>query len=447
MTAAMTENPLVRRNESPLTMRGGAPSAMAIEQARARRDTMVQFVRDIMVRDVDYGIIPGTDKPTLLKPGAEKLATFFGLATILTIVEKIEDWSGEQHGSECLFYYVARCQLYCDEALIAESVGSCNSRESKFRWRWVPERELPHHLNKDRLANRSGGLREPAFAVKNKETGGKYGKPMSHWDRFEKAIADGTAKKVTTERDGGKKMDWWEIGETLYRVPNEDIASQINTLQKQAQKRALVGTVLIGVNASEYFTQDLDELEERAAKQAENAADDAQPPANDDDQRPPAEIFNEKWHKAIEARGLPTNKANSVLGAILQKKNKTLDNAHPVFLQELLDAVSAGKFDGPLKGEKTAQPVSEEPAANNDGIDAASFEAFKIGLWQAAEAMDSSEADFKSAIQAWLLRLGKKGKEESTTQEQRKALSDALASKSGYFSYLDRKEEKQSKRV
>ncbi len=56
-------------------------------------------------------------------------------------------------------------------------------------------------------------------------------------------------------------MDAWEIDSTLYRVPNEDIASQVNTVQKIGQKRAFVAATLIGVNASEFFTQDIEDLE------------------------------------------------------------------------------------------------------------------------------------------------------------------------------------------
>jgi hypothetical protein len=34
-------------------------------------NTMVMFVKLQMQRDLDYGAIPGTNKPILLKPGAE----------------------------------------------------------------------------------------------------------------------------------------------------------------------------------------------------------------------------------------------------------------------------------------------------------------------------------------------------------------------------------------
>jgi hypothetical protein len=44
----------------------------AIAQTASHYQTMVVFVSAQMQRDIDYGIIPGTKKPTLLKPGSEK---------------------------------------------------------------------------------------------------------------------------------------------------------------------------------------------------------------------------------------------------------------------------------------------------------------------------------------------------------------------------------------
>ena len=62
--------------------------AMSMEVALARRSAIVEFTRRIMVKDQDFGEIPGTNKPTLLKPGAEKLCNFFGLEPEFTpIVE------------------------------------------------------------------------------------------------------------------------------------------------------------------------------------------------------------------------------------------------------------------------------------------------------------------------------------------------------------------------
>ncbi|MGK7916437.1 MAG: hypothetical protein AB4038_12990 [Prochloraceae cyanobacterium] len=51
--------------------------APAYNKARAHTanhyKVMVAFVKAQMQRDIDYGVIPGTRKPTLLKPGAEKI--------------------------------------------------------------------------------------------------------------------------------------------------------------------------------------------------------------------------------------------------------------------------------------------------------------------------------------------------------------------------------------
>src|ERR687884_368468 len=109
--------------------------AMSIELAVERYNTITEFVSRVLRRDIDYGMIPGTDKLTLLKPGAEKLTTFFGLSTHFQLIERIEDWTGESYGGEPFFYYLYRCQLYRGDLLIAEADGSCNSRETKYRWR------------------------------------------------------------------------------------------------------------------------------------------------------------------------------------------------------------------------------------------------------------------------------------------------------------------------
>lgn len=205
--------------------------AMSIQQATQRFNTLVEFVQQVMRPDIDYGIIPGTGtKPTLLKPGAEKLTTLFGLSTRFIVVEKTEDWTGEQHGGEPFFYYWYRCQLWRGERLIAEADGSCNSREAKYRWR---------------EAKRVCPACNQAAIIKGKA---EYG---GGWLCFKKQ--GGCGAKYA---DGDQTIE----GQPAGRVPNPDLADQVNTIQKMAQKRALIAATLIGVNASEFFTQDLDEL-------------------------------------------------------------------------------------------------------------------------------------------------------------------------------------------
>lgn len=235
--------------------------AMSIGQAAARFNTLVEFVQTVMRPDVDYGVIPGTPKPTLLKPGAEKLTTLFGLTTRFVVVEKVEDWTGENHGSEPFFYYWYRCQLWRGERLIAEADGSCNSREGKYRWRWVQAQDIPEGMSAAKLTKRGGSTSEFDFAIEKAETSGQYGKPAEYWQAFRDAINNGTARQIKRKTKAGKEMAAWEIDATMYRIPNDNICDQVNTFQKMAQKRALIAATLIGVNASEFFTQDVEDIQ------------------------------------------------------------------------------------------------------------------------------------------------------------------------------------------
>ena len=208
--------------------------ALSIELAVERYSAVTEFVSRVLRNDVDYGVIPGTEKRTLLKPGAEKLTTFFGLSTRFELLERIEDWTGEQHGGEPFFYYLYRCQLHRGDLLVAEADGSCNSRETKYRWR---------------EARRVCPACSQAAIIKGRE---EYG---GGWLCFKKQ--GGCGAKY---RDGDEAIESQPTG----RVPNPDIADQVNTIQKMAQKRALIASVLIAVNASEFFTQDVEDFREVA---------------------------------------------------------------------------------------------------------------------------------------------------------------------------------------
>jgi hypothetical protein len=204
--------------------------AMSIELAVERYNAVTEFVSRVLRRDIDYGVIPGTEKRTLLKPGAEKLTTFFGLSTRFQLLERIEDWTGAGHDGEPFFYYLYRCRLYRGELLIAESDGSCNSREQKYRYREA-QRACP-------------SCGQPCIIKGREEYGGG-------WLCFKKK--GGCGAKFA---DGDREIEGQQTG----RVFNPDIADQVNTIQKMAQKRSLVASVLLAVNASEFFTQDVEDM-------------------------------------------------------------------------------------------------------------------------------------------------------------------------------------------
>ncbi len=87
-----------------------------------------EFIKEMMVADVDYGMIPGCKKPSLYKSGAEKLCDIYGFAKKVEIINRIEDWNTK------VFHYEVKVSLINKRTglMEAEGIGSCNNREKKY---------------------------------------------------------------------------------------------------------------------------------------------------------------------------------------------------------------------------------------------------------------------------------------------------------------------------
>lgn len=203
---------------------------MSIDAAVERRDAIVAFVKRIMVEDQDFGVIPGTkSKPVLLKPGAEKLSSFFGLEPESTQMAETMDLLGVEHNGEPFYYIRYKVRLIRQGVVMGVGEGSCNSWESKYRYR---------------DASRKCPVCNAEAIIKGKE---EYG---GGWLCFGKK--GGCGAKFG---DNDKSITEQKIGRTL----NPDVADLINTIQKMAHKRALVAATLLATSASEFFTQDLED--------------------------------------------------------------------------------------------------------------------------------------------------------------------------------------------
>ena len=258
---------------------------MDMALATERYKQMRAFVTDLMIEDKDFGVIPGTGKPTLLKPGAEKLLTFFGLSKVFRLIDSIEHWDPTLEQTRDpeyvpIFYYRYRCTLTRKGIVIADGEGSCSSLEDRYRWRWVQERYIPDGIDKERLRSRDGTITEFEFAYEKRQTSGEWGKPEEYWKKFDEALESKTARRIKKITRAGKTYDALQIGGELYRIPNPDVHSLVNTIQKMAQKRAMIGATLPAVNASEFFTQDVEDM----SPQAVSGTDEGQEAGNADDQ-------------------------------------------------------------------------------------------------------------------------------------------------------------------
>ena len=257
-----------------------------INDALDRYKAFGDFVSKILKSGTDYGEIPGTSKKTLLKPGAEKLGAFFGLRPVFVLQESVNDWTGKEHNGEPFFFREYKSQLFRNGELIGEGIGSCNSWEKKYRYR-----------KQNRLC------------------------PICGSDAIIKGKAEYGGGWICYAKKGGCGAKFDDNNEAIIKqtagmIPNPDVADQVNTIDKMAQKRAFVAAILIATNASDYFTQDMedfsgDDVIEASFREAEEKPErkhqKASRPLSPEDLKAmiekKAEIYGER-RTSVEQRGL-----------------------------------------------------------------------------------------------------------------------------------------------
>lgn len=199
------------------------------------------LMRDVLVKGEHYGPIPGVktkegekERQVLHKSGAEKLGLMFGFVPTFT-VETVEMPNDHRD-------YRITCRLATRNGqLVAEGVGSCCTKEKKYRWR-----------QGERLCPQCG---KPAIR-KSREGGGWY-----CWSKL-----DGCGQQYLAGDASIENQD-------VNRSENPDIADVYNTCLKMGKKRAHVDAMITACAASDIFTQDVDENleQEQEARRAEQA--------------------------------------------------------------------------------------------------------------------------------------------------------------------------------
>lgn len=180
-------------------------------EIRQRVNLVQEVMQGIMKRETHYGTIPGTQKPTLYKPGAEVLCVTFRVAQEY----RIEDLSGPG---------VARYRVTCvgrhqmTGVALGEGVGECSSSEEKYKWRGV----------------------------------------------ICKAELDATPENL-------RRKKYYKNGNTADQIRTEP-ADLANTILKMACKRAMIAMTLNVTAASDIFTQDIEDLPEELRPQEQAQA-------------------------------------------------------------------------------------------------------------------------------------------------------------------------------
>lgn len=184
----------------------------AIQATMQKIATFQAVVQKSLKAEHDYGVVAGTgSKPTLLKPGGEKICMMFGLNPEYEFLDKTENYK------DGFFAYNIKCTLYRNGQPVSQGVGNCNSMEKRYRY-----------INSDKLPE---------------------------------GIDPSTVEEIT-DRYGRKK----------FKIPNPHIADLVNTILKMAKKRAFIDAVLQVASLSDLFTQDLEDIKDLLQVQEEQNA-------------------------------------------------------------------------------------------------------------------------------------------------------------------------------
>jgi hypothetical protein len=193
--------------------------ALRPDDVKTRVEHITKIAMSVMRPDVHYGKIPGTDKPSLLKPGAELLCMTFQLSPSYDVEDLSEN--------DAISYRVT-CKIYgSGNVFLGAGVATCSSDETKYKWRKpVCDAEFDE---------------TPPNRRREKWMGGR-----SPWK----------AKQVRTEP-----------------------ADVENTVLKMAAKRALIAATLQVTAASEVFTQDVEDMPQELREAMHEAAHGERPTA------------------------------------------------------------------------------------------------------------------------------------------------------------------------
>ena len=202
---------------------------LSAPQIQAQVNLIQEVMKAVMKEGEHYGKIPGCgDKPSLLKPGAEKLMFTFRLVADPEI-EVFDLYHPTVQGHREYRVKVKISSL--NGTYMGGGVGTCSTMENKYRFRGGEKTFTEQEVPKEYWNLKNAGRMEEA-----------------------KQLIGGDGFGV------GKNENKWVICEIGEKMEHDNPADFYNTCEKMAKKRALVDATLTVTAASDIFTQDIEEL-------------------------------------------------------------------------------------------------------------------------------------------------------------------------------------------
>lgn len=264
--------------------------AMSSEGVVRQVHLIQNTMRSVMRQDEHFGTIPGTAKPSLYKPGAEKLSLVFRLRPEYEI-KRSDLYNGHrEYEVICTLYHIPTGQS------VGQGVGSATTMEGKYRFR--------------------GGEKEG--------TGRPV--PKEYWNLKNAGDTAGALALIGGPGFAPGKVDGeWQICSIGEKQEHDNPADYYNTILKMAKKRAHVDAILTATAASDIFTQDVEDMpevfgakkEKAPPKQAPLAMPQRKAPAS-----PPPATKKEKPAPAPAAAPAPQEGLQTFTGNIMGVTSK-----------------------------------------------------------------------------------------------------------------------------
>ena len=178
--------------------------SLTVHEMRNHIGIIHEMIKETMKDGVHYGLIPGCgDKPTLFKPGAEKILMAFKLVNSDPIVDTLRNDDEEYHVR-------VRTRIFTrDGVSVGDGLGEASTAEEKYAWR--------------------------AAVCDEEYTESQEQKRRIKWGNY-----------------NGQKVKKYQV--------KTNVADNRNTVLKMAVKRSLVAATLNVTAASDCFTQDIEDM-------------------------------------------------------------------------------------------------------------------------------------------------------------------------------------------
>lgn len=213
---------------------------------KAGTDRIGQIYKEVMRPEIDYGVIPGTKNPSLLQPGAERLAMMARLIPRheqqVTISPGENGWPEEVRVDTQTFLHAGAL----DGPVVGSAVASCTSYEDRYLYR-SSERVCPACQKPVIIKG------NPQYAPRTRGREGDIlpGYEQGGWLCWKKK--DGCGKQFP---DNDRAITDQAVGKAFVENPR----GLINTLTQISAKRGFVGAIRHTLGITDLFTQDIEDM-------------------------------------------------------------------------------------------------------------------------------------------------------------------------------------------